>query len=170
MKRSSSTKLSPFIRLLLFAGYPLLILFLFYAIGTKTFTIFDYLAIIVISLFLSFATASFLRNPNQFLVACFEVVRYLFGLILSLIVRVINFIRRIIYVSFKSIILLIILIIYWISPVDIIPDPLLPFGILDDAGFTYWFYLRVANLAANMELKRTARDVLENTRIRTPFP
>lgn len=173
MSSYPSSRLSPILRILLFAGYPVLAIKSFtFLSGAKPSTP-EMVILIVMAVFLAMASASFLRNSGQFFRALFERLRYVLGLLLYLFYIALNLVRIVFYIATRSFFWIIILVVYWVSPVDLVPDPLLPFGVLDDATITLiavkWGMRRM-NREMGRELNWRARAALEATRIETLFP
>lgn len=82
---------------------------------------------------------------------------------------ILNILRALFFLSLRFIFWFFALIVYIVSPIDIVPDILFPVGYLDDGLFTILF-LRFVSFGIGQSIKEEAQMAIENGRIETPFP
>lgn len=159
--------------MILFAGYPFAAVKLFAKFNGHTPTISETAILVGLAVFLAMVTASLLKDFRQFFRAVAERIRFVYGLVMALLFLLLNTLRMVFYLMTRSLLWIVILLVYCLSPIDLIPDPILPFGVMDDIGITFFairWGLRSLNREMGIELKRKSREVLWETRIQTSFP
>lgn len=116
---------------------------------------------------------SVIVSPTHFFIALKERVVRLFGLIAILFVKMYGAVMAITYRFWSVAIRILLIIIYWASPIDIIADFLLGVGQLDDLAITLlggWWVFRDLRKHVSERTKNTINSINEKTKIKTPFP
>ncbi|WP_367389052.1 YkvA family protein [Lewinella sp. LCG006] len=162
-------ELSKALRFLIFVLTPFFLAIAYKSLLNPSPSMIDLAVVLGAGVFLAMILCSFIRSPMQFIVAIQERIRWVYFHLEAAFYVILNIIRSVLRMVIRVFFWAIALIVYLVSPIDLIPDVLFPVGFLDDAGFTLLFFYFL-NFALSQELKDRARRAIENAAIHTSFP
>lgn len=129
--------------------------------------------ILISSFIVSKCFFSIIISPSQFFTALVERIGRFFGLIGILFVRLYGVMMALAYRFSRVVIRILIIIIYGVSPIDIIPDIILGPGQVDDLLVTFflgWWVLADLREHVSKKTRELVIKIDSKTRPKTKFP
>lgn len=166
-------KTPKFIQFLIYLSVNCAIIYFYKVVLNQPLRIVETLVILFFGSLFSFCLCSTIRSPKQFVKALGERLIRPFALLLIVFVRVIRLCISVFIRLIKLLVASVAIIIYGLSPIDLIPDVIFGFGWIDDAAVTilllYWG-LTLGRIAMSVQLKEFTRELNLATKIKTEFP
>jgi len=150
-ERYRKNKLPSIVRILLFVAIPSLFVLAYQRIINPVPSGATIIAILAIGIIVAVIARSFITSPQQFMQAIADRVRWAIMHLLAGWYTILNICRAFVTMIARAAFWFIALLIYLISPIDLLPDVLFRFTL-------------------GMELKQKAKEAIENSKIETSFP
>lgn len=148
-----------------------LVLYKFFFVGAINIANSGFL--ILIGIMLGTILLSFVKAPAEFIIAIFERIKLLGAVAIALLLHALSLLWYLVGRVGRLIISTLITLLYGLSPIDLLPDIFLGVGQLDDFGVflgSFYWALRGLSLSAFLTLNQRAKELIDDSRIRTRFP